>query len=112
MEIECDEPTTSRPERTFWISDLSTNGTWVNGNRIEKGTRIQLKDGDEILIVNDDLPDGSRANFGFRFTIFNEQNAPPLISEPPAQFIQEFKHRVKTFNFVKNNKHNKGKRRY
>lgn len=96
LEIQCEEPSESNPERTFWISDLSANGTWLNGALLEKGTRAQLKDGDEILIINDDLADGSRATFGFRFTIFNEGSGPtPMIPDPPAHFIHEFKHKAR-----------------
>ncbi|KAJ3207629.1 hypothetical protein HDU82_003516 [Entophlyctis luteolus] len=37
---------------TAFIEDLSSNGTWVNRKRLEKGKRHKLCDGDEILLLN------------------------------------------------------------
>ena len=38
-------------ERGFWLVDVgSTNGTMLNGSRIEPNTRMALNDGDEITI--------------------------------------------------------------
>jgi hypothetical protein len=93
LAIICEEPNERNPERTFWIKDLSTNGSWLNRIPLQKGNRVQLKDDDEILIINDELADGSKVSFGFRFNIFNIGDA-PLISEPPPNFIQEFRHKV------------------
>jgi len=35
----------------FEIEDLSSNGTYVNGVRIEKGKKVRIKNGDEIGVV-------------------------------------------------------------
>jgi len=92
LELQCEESSGSdgQPERNYWVTDLSTNGTWLNDCILEKGNRVPLKNGDELLIINDELSDGTRIRFGFRFTVFNESNA-PQISDPPLQFITEFK---------------------
>lgn len=38
------------------ITDCSTNGTWVNGMRLYRGSYITLHDGDEVALA---VPDGS-----------------------------------------------------
>ena len=38
-------------EETYEIEDFSTNGTCLNGVKIEKGKRIPIKNNDEIGIV-------------------------------------------------------------
>jgi len=91
LEIHCEEGMSDeQPERTYWVCDLSTNGTWVNGQLLEKGIRTPLNNEDEIFIINDELSDGTKVRFGFRFTVFNEEDA-PKIPQPPAQFVAEFK---------------------
>ena len=34
----------------YFIEDRSTNGTYINGNRISKGTVVQLNDQDEVSL--------------------------------------------------------------
>lgn len=36
---------------TLYVEDKSTNGTFVNGVRVGKGKRKELKNGDELSIV-------------------------------------------------------------
>lgn len=67
----------------FYLMDTSTNGTWVNGEMLEKGNRIVLIDGDAIQIGDYEIavrlratkqpaparenapkPDGSRDSLG------------------------------------------------
>ena len=37
----------------FFLEDMgSTNGTFVNGQRIEAGERIKIKDGQEVILAN------------------------------------------------------------
>jgi len=58
LEIHCEEGMSDeQPERTYWVCDLSTNGTWVNGQLLEKGIRTPLNNEDEIFIINDELSD-------------------------------------------------------
>ena len=38
-------------EETFEIEDFSTNGTYLNGRKLQKGVKTKLKNNDEIGIV-------------------------------------------------------------
>lgn len=50
------------PVPQFSIQDMSSNGTYLNGKRLEKGVRVPLQSGDEIsLVVN-----SQRKHFGMR----------------------------------------------
>lgn len=43
----------TRYGENFFLEDMgSTNGTFVNGQRIEAGERIKIKDGQEIILAN------------------------------------------------------------
>ncbi|CAN3364590.1 serine/threonine-protein kinase Rad53p [Diutina catenulata] len=39
-------------DKSVWIQDISTNGTWVNGIRLVKGSNYILNQGDEISVGN------------------------------------------------------------
>lgn len=36
---------------TWWLQDLSTNGTWLDGSRLEVGRRYPLREGSELCIA-------------------------------------------------------------
>jgi predicted component of type VI protein secretion system len=35
----------------YFVTDLSTNGTWINGKRLRKGTEEPLQDGAELNLA-------------------------------------------------------------
>jgi pSer/pThr/pTyr-binding forkhead associated (FHA) protein len=37
-------------DNRVWVEDHSTNGTWLNGHRVKRGTRVVLADGAELSI--------------------------------------------------------------
>jgi hypothetical protein len=41
----------SSQEREFWITDLSGNGTYLNGKVLGKSNKSILKDNDEIGVL-------------------------------------------------------------
>ena len=44
-------------EEVFEIEDFSTNGTYLNGQKMKKGLKVKIKNGDEIgIIVSIDEP--------------------------------------------------------
>jgi class 3 adenylate cyclase len=45
----------SEPGRTSVLVDMSTNGTWVNGRRVERGEQIRIGDGDSIDVGGQEL---------------------------------------------------------
>src|SRR5436305_3881581 len=55
----------SEPGRAAALVDMSTNGTWVNGRRVERGEHIPIADGDRIDVGGHELvfhlsqPDGT-----------------------------------------------------
>ena len=57
----------------FYISDLgSTNGTFVNGSRIEDNQEVVLKDGDEIVFAQDEIT-----------FVFSDPNQTARLTGPP-----------------------------
>lgn len=47
----------------FYIMDCSTNGTYVNKERLKKNTLVKIKDGVDIVILNQLHPDSIRFMF-------------------------------------------------
>jgi class 3 adenylate cyclase len=45
----------SEPGRGAHLVDMSTNGTWLNGRRVERGEAIPLRDGDRIELGGQEL---------------------------------------------------------
>lgn len=45
----------SEPGRTALLVDMSTNGTWLNGRRVERGEPIAIRDGDRIDLGGHEL---------------------------------------------------------
>jgi len=45
----------SEPGRASVLVDMSTNGTWVNGRRVERGELIRIGDGDSIDVGGQEL---------------------------------------------------------
>ena len=45
----------SEPGRGAMLVDMSTNGTWLNGRRVERGEPIPLRDGDRIELGDHQL---------------------------------------------------------
>ena len=57
----------------FYISDLgSTNGTFLNGSRIEDGLELVLKDGDEVVFAREEIT-----------FVFADPNQTTRLSRPP-----------------------------
>lgn len=50
-------------EGAFFIEDYSTNGTYVNNERIKKGELVKIKDGVDVIILNQQHPDSIRFMF-------------------------------------------------
>ena len=50
----------------MWLLDLSTNGTYVNGERILWGTPVLLAPDDHVTLLKRDNASDSRPNIGFR----------------------------------------------
>eukprot|EP00826_Nyctotherus_ovalis_P051975 TRINITY_DN6535_c0_g1_i12.p2 TRINITY_DN6535_c0_g1~~TRINITY_DN6535_c0_g1_i12.p2 ORF type:complete len:118 (+),score=21.31 TRINITY_DN6535_c0_g1_i12:100-453(+) len=46
--------TPSVPDPDFLIEDNSSNGTYLNGKKLGKGIRANLKNGDEVVLLNHD----------------------------------------------------------
>jgi predicted component of type VI protein secretion system len=51
-------------EGGLYITDLSSNGTWVNGSRVAKGQKLRIKDGDLIELPGFEVKFGSPQNGG------------------------------------------------
>jgi hypothetical protein len=49
-----------------WVTDRSTNGTFVNGIRIMPGVPVQLSPDDWVTLWQRDNETDSRPNIGFR----------------------------------------------
>ena len=49
-----------------WVTDRSTNGTYINGQRIATGEPVLLCPGDHVNILKRDNANDSRPNIGFR----------------------------------------------
>lgn len=48
----------------FEIIDLSTNGTYLNNVRLEKGVPKQVKDGDKIgIVVKENVQENQKGQF-------------------------------------------------
>ena len=56
-----------------WVTDQSTNGTYVNGVRIPAGEQVQLCPDDHVTILNRDNASDSRPNIGFRIMMAVEK---------------------------------------
>jgi pSer/pThr/pTyr-binding forkhead associated (FHA) protein len=45
-----------RKENAYYITDMnSRNGSFVNGTRVEAGQEMPIKDGDRILLANEEF---------------------------------------------------------
>jgi pSer/pThr/pTyr-binding forkhead associated (FHA) protein len=49
-----------------WVTDQSTNGTYVNGERIPQGEVWKLSPDDHVTLLKRDNASDSRPNIGFR----------------------------------------------
>ena len=49
-----------------WITDRSTNGTYVNGIKVMPGEPVQLCPDDHVTLLKRDNASDSRPNIGFR----------------------------------------------
>jgi len=61
---------------TVYATDLSNNGTWINGNRLKREQRSQLENGDSL-----ELPD-YQINFQFR-----SPSATPAAEQQPVRVV-------------------------
>jgi len=55
-------------QNKYWILDLSSNGTLLNGKRLVKGERNELMDGDELGLLWTQLSGKMVVLFGLKFT--------------------------------------------
>lgn len=46
--------TPSHTDPDFFIEDNSSNGTYLNGKKLGKGIKANLKNGDEVILLNHD----------------------------------------------------------
>jgi pSer/pThr/pTyr-binding forkhead associated (FHA) protein len=49
-----------------WVTDRSTNGTYINGIKITPGVPVQLCPDDHVTLLKRDSASDSRPNIGFR----------------------------------------------
>jgi pSer/pThr/pTyr-binding forkhead associated (FHA) protein len=56
-----------------WITDGSTNGTYVNGIRVMRGEPVQLCPDDHVTLLKRDNSSDSRPNIGFRIIMALEK---------------------------------------
>lgn len=70
-------------ERSYFVKDTSSNGTWLNEKLLKKENKYPLHDGDEILVIND-----GKSRFGFKVTIFPLEEG-PIVSIPSEIFAQK-----------------------
>jgi hypothetical protein len=56
-----------------WITDLSTNGTYVNNELIGNGNTISISPDDHITVLKRDNASDSRPNIGFRVVMALEK---------------------------------------
>ena len=63
----------------FHITDLSTNGTFINGSKIDKGEPTIVQTGDKVYFLNDEA---ENTKVGF---IFIQKYQPVAIAKPEAE---------------------------
>jgi len=71
------DPSTTEEEKdniSFWLEDKSGNGTFLNGRRVKKESKIVLADGDKICIVVEKLKKSQE--FGYTFKLVYQQKEP------------------------------------
>jgi len=59
--------------REVVVEDSSSNGTWIDAERLEKGIPIRLLNGSEIVLP---CEDGDKKTYTFVFTVENDPNVP------------------------------------
>ncbi|RNF03756.1 zinc finger family protein [Trypanosoma rangeli] len=76
------ELTVNPTTRSISIRDVSTNGTFINGNRIEKNVWVELHSGDRVFLThpaNASQPDAS--SVGFLFQSISEKIRADVLQE-------------------------------
>jgi serine/threonine-protein kinase Chk2 len=75
----------------FFLQDNSSNGTWLNGRRLEKGTKNQLHSGDELSLVqnscNRNKLSRSKGIPAFMLRVFGEERS--TILKDAGQRVEE-----------------------
>jgi hypothetical protein len=69
-----------------YVEDSSTNGTWLNGDRLIKGERVTLADGAEIQLPSEDT---EWRNYSFRFRVLAVGEAAPVGPGSPLGAVAE-----------------------
>lgn len=67
--------------REIWVEDLSSNGTWVNNEKLDKKTPTLLRSGAELGFPSED---DDRENYTFTFSELLEDGAPGFADEAGA----------------------------
>jgi len=68
----------------FFLEDLSTNGTYLNGEKIGKGNKKQIKNGDEIMLLKPGQVK-DEDTIGFIFTV----SEPEKLAEKAIEELKE-----------------------
>jgi hypothetical protein len=71
VEIVC---TQSQDTRKYFVKDLSSNGTLLNELPLPKSELVELKTGDELLVIFTDKKKQG-LHFGLKFKVLNESEA-------------------------------------
>ena len=71
----------NRHDKTLWIQDTSTNGTFLNGHRLVKGSNYMLNQGDEISVGNGVPKDVVR----FLLLFLNQYNPMKTSTQEPIE---------------------------
>ncbi|KAL6054363.1 FHA domain-containing protein [Balamuthia mandrillaris] len=80
FEIHCTEnnvPASATPQKQYWIIDKSGNGTFLNGKRMQKNTKMRLHDGDMIGIITEKRKEEVEMGYLFKIIEPSSFNADP-----------------------------------
>lgn len=59
-------------EMKIIVEDLSSNGTFVNGELVGKGKHVELKNGDEIMLLRASESVKQKEEIGFIFILLKD----------------------------------------
>lgn len=62
-----DKGNNEKEDEIFEIEDMSTNGTYLNGEKLEKGKKFRIYNGDEIGVIVLIEDDKKIIRLGYKF---------------------------------------------